>query len=287
MQLRCFFMLILISVLVLAAGCSNIDGYDQTNNADSLEIALKAVSELLGQPEDIQLKLGRYNVFAPVDEEQFHELAAWLSEIDLGGFEEAKREDLEGSFGTCEFLIEKNGKSYEIKVYEENDPDAVFLIFSNYKPIRSRAEALAEAERRMEGEDKEILLRGLQTHIGDTKRLSDIFASVRLDRSDPENCAEITALTEIDHEHFNVLKPKGASLWAMKGNSVMLKAIFDGFAQSDPIPIDSINKEDCDLKIVIGDTIYLYDIETGAYIVNGQNFKLEEQWQQTLWQFFQ
>ncbi len=274
---------LVLSLALSLAACASVNQDDsgQTVNINCLSLTLERAQELIYQPEKIHIYINRFHTYIPSSTEESLKLATLLSVIDFTIFEKIEKNKIDDEMlSPLELIIEKDGKSYLLSLLYGDVND--YLVFSNFKPLTSRAEALEETLR-PKGEDEEIVLRAPSGSIGDPKKYNDIFDSIRLDISDPENCAEIKILTDINPEYANFPSP-GASYRITKWRTAQLMAILNGSNMSDLITATPINAADFDLEIIVNDKTYLYDIETGTYTLDdGNTFVLEEQWQKTLW----
>ena len=115
--------------------------------------------------------------------------------------------------------------------------------------------------------EKTLVLRGAYGGEGGLDALKEQWDMILLDKSDTENCAEITVLA--DTAEANNPSLVGQENFIMnKANSAVIKYYLDRGALWGPP--EQPPEANFDLRIKLGDMTYLFDTSTDAFNINGE-----------------
>jgi hypothetical protein len=244
--------------------------------ADPTYSAIDHVRAVINDPENISVFVG-YTSFSfaggrvcvVADEERMKYLSNWLSEIDLSNFVEYDGDIVDSSnelIPTEELLIENDDKVYRLMIIFAENYSYLKLIDGDY--YLHIDESIMNT----------ITLRGEAMKGSSHSELKEIASSVFQDTTDIQNCVRITVL-----KNFNTYFPAVDTVYTIsKWQSAIIENVFEGTI-SNATSIDSIDEDDYDFQIVIGETTYRFNSATGDFLRDGIGpYSLDDQWRRLL-----
>ncbi len=263
MKNKCLFITIILLVLLLQTACMTTKeaADSQTNsNQDIREVMSDVVNNSDGISVVIERTFSRGTIAAPANEEHFRELAGLLAEIDLSSISEEHEGPNVGDSGVItisvmgvDLLLESGGKDYALTI--QVDESHSYLEFYDAENSVSEPSGI---------ENNKLKLRGPREAVLNFPDIKAVVDAIQQDDTDLKNCAQITVLSDSGTGFGDIKK----EYTVMKSYSAVIKKELE-FTIAKTEAIEQINVEDCDLQIVFGDTCYLFDTTTGAFIVDG------------------
>ncbi len=265
MKNKCLLIIITLLVLLLQTACmiTKEAADSQTNSNQDIR---DAMSDVVNNPDGISVVIertfSRGTIAAPANDEHFRELAGLLAEIDLSSISEEHEGPNVGDSGVItisvvgvDLLIESSGKSYVLTIkVDENHSYLEFYDMDN---------SVLEPS---DVENNKLKLRGPREAVLNFSAIKAAVDAIRRDDTDLKNCAQITVLSDSGTGFGDIKK----NYIVMKSYSAVIKKEFE-FTITSTDPIEQISEEDCDLQIVFGDTVYLFNTISGSFIINGND----------------
>ena len=273
MRLRGLLGLVIVLLIFLTA-CANTsqqEGQPQ-EEAAPFAITLENANDAFHHPERIAVG-ARYGAYAYTSEEQFEQLRELLDESDLAAFEPVDAEETtqDWSFTYADLLIDQGERDFILQIMDAlDDEDSCYIRINNHLGFNATQEEFLKQMEELNSlpiGEKSLVLRGPRSNLAELDAFKEIGDRTLLDKSDPENCAEVTVLAESAAANSKLLAAQDSFIMN-KSKSAVIKYYFDRGAMSTPA--EPAPEANYDLRIKMGGTIYLFDTSTGAYNINDE-----------------
>ena len=257
----CSIMFVLFFLLGMA-GCTQMPSSQMPEIEGIEEEQRTLISNLLYRPEKVSVPVpGAGRAYAPASKEQRKQIVELVSELDISAFKkyEGVPELTNMSVG---IVNEYDNQAYSVSLENDAKQEFSYLTISAVpKPTLDPDEIIAAAKPEL------IILRGPIEAIPHFLEISDMVNSIGQDRSDPENCAQITILADLGPG----FKKPGETYWLTKANTAYIKyGLESEYTEPQRIPIEVLEENEYDLQIKIGEALYFLDTETWICFLDGE-----------------